>query len=69
LVGVTVDHAFSRLYIVPPRYPDVRVEMLVLPFSTPQFTVSLLWRPRLDVDPAHRGLLDRVQKAVLSAVE
>jgi DNA-binding transcriptional LysR family regulator len=27
-----------------------------LPFPTPQITVSLLWHPRLDADPAHRWL-------------
>lgn len=27
-----------------------------LPFPTPEFTVSLLWHPRLDADPAHRWL-------------
>lgn len=27
-----------------------------LPVPTPQFTVSLLWHPRLDADPAHRWL-------------
>lgn len=27
-----------------------------LPVETPQFTVSLLWHPRLDADPAHRWL-------------
>jgi len=27
-----------------------------LPVSTPQITVSLLWHPRLDADPAHRWL-------------
>jgi DNA-binding transcriptional LysR family regulator len=27
-----------------------------LPVATPQFTVSLLWHPRLDADPAHRWL-------------
>jgi DNA-binding transcriptional LysR family regulator len=27
-----------------------------LPLATPQFTVSLLWHPRLDADPAHRWL-------------
>lgn len=25
-----------------------------LPFATPEFTVSMLWHPRLDADPAHR---------------
>ncbi len=27
-----------------------------LPVSAPEFTVSLLWHPRLDADPAHRWL-------------
>lgn len=27
-----------------------------LPVETPQFTISLLWHPRLDADPAHRWL-------------
>lgn len=27
-----------------------------LPFSTPAITVSLLWHPRMDADPAHRWL-------------
>jgi DNA-binding transcriptional LysR family regulator len=27
-----------------------------LPVSTPEVTVSLLWHPRLDADPAHRWL-------------
>lgn len=27
-----------------------------LPIDTPQFTVSMLWHPRLDADPAHRWL-------------
>jgi DNA-binding transcriptional LysR family regulator len=27
-----------------------------LPFPTPEVTVSLLWHPRLDADPAHRWL-------------
>jgi len=27
-----------------------------LPFPVPEFTVSMLWHPRMDVDPAHRWL-------------
>jgi DNA-binding transcriptional LysR family regulator len=27
-----------------------------LPFATPEITVSLLWHPRMDADPAHRWL-------------
>jgi DNA-binding transcriptional LysR family regulator len=33
-----------------------------LPFPTPEFTVSLLWHPRLHADPAHRWLRDLVVK-------
>lgn len=32
-----------------------------LPVSTPDFTVSLLWHPRLDSDPAHRWLRGHVR--------
>ena len=34
-----------------------------LPVSTPEFTVSLLWHPRLDADPAHRWLRACVRDA------
>ena len=34
-----------------------------LPFPTPEITVSLLWHPRLDADPAHRWLRGCVQEA------
>ncbi|MDN5932332.1 MAG: LysR family transcriptional regulator, partial [Pseudonocardia sp.] len=33
-----------------------RMHSFALPLATPQFTVSLLWHPRLDADPAHRWL-------------
>ena len=32
-----------------------------LPVSTPEVTVSLLWHPRMDADPAHRWLRDCVR--------
>jgi DNA-binding transcriptional LysR family regulator len=32
-----------------------------LPVPTPEFTVSLLWHPRLDADPAHRWLRGHVR--------
>jgi DNA-binding transcriptional LysR family regulator len=34
-----------------------------LPVSTPEVTVSLLWHPRLDADPAHRWLRGQVRDA------
>ncbi|EJL83721.1 transcriptional regulator [Polaromonas sp. CF318] len=44
---------------VPERHTGkLRAGMLsfALPVPTPEFTVSLLWHPRLDADPAHRWL-------------
>ena len=34
-----------------------------LPVATPEFTVSLLWHPRMDADPAHRWLRGCLQDA------
>ena len=34
-----------------------------LPVATPEFTVSLLWHPRMDADPAHRWLRAHVRDA------
>lgn len=34
-----------------------------LPFLSPEFTVSMLWHPRLDADPAHRWLRACVKAA------
>jgi DNA-binding transcriptional LysR family regulator len=34
-----------------------------LPVATPEFTISLLWHPRLDGDPAHRWLRACIQEA------
>ena len=34
-----------------------------LPVAVPAFTVSLLWHPRLDADPAHRWLRGCVRDA------
>lgn len=33
-----------------------------LPFEAPELTVSLLWHPRLDADPAHRWLRELVRE-------
>ncbi|WP_437958030.1 LysR family transcriptional regulator [Sorangium sp. So ce119] len=35
-----------------------------LPFAAPEITVSLLWHPRLDADPAHRWLRDSLREVV-----
>jgi DNA-binding transcriptional LysR family regulator len=44
---------------VPERHTtNLRVGMFsfALPIAMPEFTISLLWHPRLDADPAHRWL-------------
>jgi DNA-binding transcriptional LysR family regulator len=33
----------------------------LLPISIPEITISLLWHPRLDADPAHRWLRGCIQ--------
>jgi DNA-binding transcriptional LysR family regulator len=51
---------------VPERHTaSLRVGMhsFSLPFSAPEITVSLLWHPRLDADPAHRWLRRCVRDA------
>lgn len=34
-----------------------------LPIETPEFTISLLWHPRLDGDPAHRWMRNCIREA------
>jgi DNA-binding transcriptional LysR family regulator len=40
-----------------------------IPFPTPEFTVSLLWHPRLDSDPAHRWLRSHVRDVCAASRE
>jgi DNA-binding transcriptional LysR family regulator len=50
---------------VPERHTEsLRAGMFTfpLPFATPEITVSLLWHPRMDADPAHRWLRERVRE-------
>ena len=39
----------------------------VLPVPTPEFTVSLLWHPRLQADPAHQWLRGVVRETCSAA--
>lgn len=57
--------ASDLIATVPERHTGtVRAGMysFPLPFSTPEFTVSMLWHPRLDADPAHRWLRAHVKE-------
>lgn len=41
-----------------------RMRSFALPFALAPFTVSMLWHPRLDADPAHRWLREQVLAVV-----
>ena len=38
------------------------MQSLPLPFPMPEIPISLLWHPRMDADPAHRWLRERVRE-------
>ncbi len=42
------------------------VAIFPLPFETPDITVSMMWHPRLDADPAHRWLRQMVRSVCAS---
>jgi DNA-binding transcriptional LysR family regulator len=57
--ALALARASDLIASVPERHTGIlRVGMhsFPLPVTTPEFTVSLLWHPRLDADPAHRWL-------------
>ncbi len=63
VAGFSEALAFARetdlIATVPARYTGKLREGLfcfALPVPVPEFTVSLLWHPRLDADPAHKWL-------------
>ncbi|PGH57642.1 LysR family transcriptional regulator [Azospirillum palustre] len=50
---------------VPERHTEglrAGLHSFALPFTAPEVTVSLIWHPRLDADPAHRWLRGCVRK-------
>ena len=57
--ALALARASDLIASVPERHTgNLRAGMhsFQLPVSTPEITVSLLWHPRLDADPAHRWL-------------
>lgn len=58
-VALSLARASDLIASVPERHTgNLRAGMhsFTLPISAPEITVSLLWHPRLDADPAHRWL-------------
>ena len=63
--ALALARASDLVASVPERHTgDLRAGMhsFALPLPVPQITVSLLWHPRLDGDPAHRWLRERVRE-------
>lgn len=66
--ALALSQASDLIASVPERHTgNLRAGMhtFELPFPAPEITVSMLWHPRLDADPAHRWLRSCV-KAVCS---
>jgi DNA-binding transcriptional LysR family regulator len=64
-VALALARASDLIATVPERYTGaLRAGMrtFALPFETPQITISMLWHPRMDADPAHGWLRERVQE-------
>lgn len=64
--ALALARASELIATVPERHTgNLRDGMhsFALPFATPAFTVSLLWHPRLQADPAHRWLRECVLEA------
>jgi DNA-binding transcriptional LysR family regulator len=64
--ALALARASDLIASVPERHTgNLRAGMhsFPLPVSTPEITVSLLWHPRLDADPAHRWLRGHVREA------
>ena len=67
--ALALARASDLIASVPERHTgNLRAGMhwFPLPVSTPEITVSLLWHPRLDADPAHRWLRGHVRDVCLA---
>jgi DNA-binding transcriptional LysR family regulator len=65
--ALALARASDLIASVPERHTGSRragMHSFPLPFATPEFTVSLLWHPRMDADPAHRWLRACVRDAL-----
>jgi DNA-binding transcriptional LysR family regulator len=63
--ALALARASDLIASVPERHTgNLRVGMhsFPIPVTTPRFTVSMLWHPRLDADPAHRWLRGHVRE-------
>jgi DNA-binding transcriptional LysR family regulator len=64
--AIALARSSDLIASVPERHTaNLRAGMhaFALPVPMPAFTVSMLWHPRMDADPAHRWLRDCVREA------
>jgi DNA-binding transcriptional LysR family regulator len=69
--ALALARASELIATVPERHTgNLRdgLHSFALPFRAPELTVSLLWHPRLDADPAHRWLRAQVRAVTAAAV-
>lgn len=65
--AIALARATELIATVPERHSGVLLagmHCFPLPVSLPEFTVSLLWHPRLDADAAHRWLRTQVREVI-----
>lgn len=63
--AVALARASDLIATVPEKHTGTLragLHSFLLPFALPEFTVSLLWHPRQDADPAHRWLRQCVRE-------
>lgn len=63
--ALALAKASDLIASVPERHTGVLrhgMHTFPLPVPTPEFSLSLLWHPRLDADPAHRWLRDCIRE-------
>ncbi|MBL9133876.1 MAG: LysR family transcriptional regulator [Verrucomicrobiaceae bacterium] len=63
--AVSLAKASDMIATVPEKHTGILrsgMHSFRLPFSTAPFTVSMLWHPRSDADPAHRWLRELVKE-------
>jgi DNA-binding transcriptional LysR family regulator len=69
--ALALARASDLIASVPERHTGILREGMhsfPLPFATPEFTVSLLWHPRLQADPAHRWLRECVRSVCATQI-
>jgi DNA-binding transcriptional LysR family regulator len=67
--AIALARASDLIATVPERHTGILragMHSFALPIAVPEFTVSLLWHPRLDADLAHRWLRGLVRQVCLA---